>query len=415
MIVNHNTWDKRILGNRLITGLVMKKLLLLLFLSLGLIGNSWSQRITVCDEEMSNETFLGDYSYSPGRITITSLPSHGPVLIKTYLSFENICKWNNGNTRIKGQYINGKREGKWIWWNEDGQRTSDINYKSGFKLSSETKYTYYYTGLIKSEINYKDDKLGGKYHSWHENGQKWWEGNYKDRVPDGIWTSWNENGERTNVGSFIDGTGNFSIYKNNKNKFELSYIDGAGKETTWDDNGEIKFERKYIKGEEIGEGGSIITRFDNDQLKSEVNWKDGKLDGKQTRWYENGQIKSVGNFKEGVGKETSWDKNGQKKSEANWKDGKLHGKRTWWHENGQIEREEIYQVNKLSGETKYSYYDNGQIESEINYRGGKLQGKYHAWYENGQKWFELNYIYGKNKGKATHWYESGQIKSEINY
>ena len=41
----------------------------------------------------------------------------------------------------------------------------------------------------------KIDKLDGKWTSWHENGQKSWEGNFKDGHLDGKYTSWYEDGQ----------------------------------------------------------------------------------------------------------------------------------------------------------------------------------------------------------------------------
>ena len=38
---------------------------------------------------------------------------------------------------------------------------------------------------------------------------------------------------------------------------------------------------------------------------------------------------------------------GQKKSETNWKDGELHGKDITWDENCQIESEENYSDGKI--------------------------------------------------------------------
>ena len=40
--------------------------------------------------------------------------------------------------------------------------------------------------------------------------------------------------------------------------------------------------------------------YENGQIESEANYKDGILDGKVTYWYENGQIKSEAIYKDGV-------------------------------------------------------------------------------------------------------------------
>jgi antitoxin component YwqK of YwqJK toxin-antitoxin module len=61
-------------------------------------------------------------------------------------------------------------------------------------------------------------------------------------------------------------------------------------------------------------------------------------------WYENGQKKREGTFKDGkkVGKWTRWYENGQKKREGTYKDGELNGLWTGWYKNGQKKYEETY-------------------------------------------------------------------------
>jgi len=58
-------------------------------------------------------------------------------------------------------------------------------------------------------------------------------------------------------------------------------------------------------------------------MEKQVQFKDGKEDGKWTQWHENGQKELEGNYKGGKehGKQTWWDENGQIEAEANYKDG----------------------------------------------------------------------------------------------
>ena len=51
--------------------------------------------------------------------------------------------------------------------------------------------------------------------------------------------------------------------------------------------------------------------YSNGQIKSELNYKDYKRDGKWTWWYENGQIQSEANWKDGkIDEWTRWNENG---------------------------------------------------------------------------------------------------------
>ena len=67
-------------------------------------------------------------------------------------------------------------------------------------------------------------------------------------------------------------------------------------------------------------------------------------DGINTKYYENGQKESEGNFKDGKeeGFHTGWYDSGKKESEINFKDGDYHGKKTVWFENGEKGSDENY-------------------------------------------------------------------------
>ena len=61
---------------------------------------------------------------------------------------------NSQIKKTKGNFKDGKKDGKWTNWYEDGQK--------------------------QCEVNYKDGKLDGKWIEWDESGRKQSEVNYKD-------------------------------------------------------------------------------------------------------------------------------------------------------------------------------------------------------------------------------------------
>ena len=84
-------------------------------------------------------------------------------------------------------------------------------------------------------------------------------------------------------------------------------------------------------------------------------------------------------------------RNGQTSSEEHYKNGKLDGKCTKWHGNGQTSSEEYYKNGKLDGKCT-KWYGNGQTSSEEYYKNDKLDGKCTEWHDNGQKRAEGSYI-----------------------
>ena len=89
-----------------------------------------------------------------------------------------------------------------------------------------------------------------------------------------------------------------------------------------------------------------------------------------------------------------WYPNGQKKEEVNYIDGKEDGKYTQWYENGTKWIEQYYKDGKKDGNS-ILWFKNGQKRKESNYIDGKLDGKYTRWIDNGLKYTGSNYIDGK--------------------
>jgi uncharacterized protein YceK len=52
---------------------------------------------------------------------------------------KNICKYENGQKSEEGNYLDGKRDGKWTWWYENGQKWVEANYKDG-KMRRRTEW-----------------------------------------------------------------------------------------------------------------------------------------------------------------------------------------------------------------------------------------------------------------------------------
>jgi hypothetical protein len=74
----------------------------------------------------------------------------------------------NGQVKMEGNEKDGKREGKWVSWYEDGTPWSETWFQS--------------------------DVRHGKTVVWLENGSKYYEGEYSQDKPSGIWLFYDETG-----------------------------------------------------------------------------------------------------------------------------------------------------------------------------------------------------------------------------
>ena len=130
------------------------------------------------------------------------------------------------------------------------------------------------------------------------------------------------------------------------------------------------------------DGKWLLWDFKNKMI---LNYKDGKLDGKNTEWYDNGNKKEETDFKDDKvdGKYTKWYYNGNKKEETDFKDDKIDGKEIYWDERG-------------------------QKRSEGNYKDGKKDGNYTEWYDNGLKKYDINFKDEKKDGEYKKWDDAGK-------
>ena len=132
-----------------------------------------------------------------------------------------------------------------------------------------------------------------------------------------------------------------------------SYSGSSDKTVCVDTDALIRNGIIYLPNEAKPFTGNNLCKYENGQIKSEGNYKDGKPDGKVTGWFENGQIQTILNLKDGKldGKVIDWYENGQIEAEENYKDGKLDGKATYWHENGKIKGKVTFKNGKcISGD-----------------------------------------------------------------
>ncbi|MGD8837857.1 MAG: hypothetical protein PVJ84_12740 [Desulfobacteraceae bacterium] len=105
--------------------------------------------------------------------------------------------------------------------------------------------------------------------------------------------------------------------------------------------------------------------------------------------YENGIDKEVWVFERHIFgnkhkiKELTYYDNGNKESNINYRNGKVNGLAQMWYKNGKLHVEAQYRNNKTHG-TRISYHENGQVFCRAEYEDGELLKK-RNWDENGNE------------------------------
>ena len=80
---------------------------------------------------------------------------------------------------------NGKKEGTWELWNNDGTKSEEKSYKNGEK---DGTWTYWFdNGQKKEELSYKSGKKNGLFTKWDENSKVLEKGTYESNLMVGEW------------------------------------------------------------------------------------------------------------------------------------------------------------------------------------------------------------------------------------
>ena len=190
-----------------------------------------------------------------------------------------------GNIKVVGDVMNGMKEGNWIenYPNSDIPRYI-IQYKEDKRAGLYLEFDKQ-ANLIK-KIEYKNDSMHGGNYAWDKNGRATTKQEYKEGMLDGKSVIYTDKG-------FI--------------QEEAEYK--AGKRhgiTTW-----------YLYGEKM-QGPKYVM----------YTYQDGKFEGVQETYYENGNIKTSKMFSNNVqnGPAIEYYEDGRVKSEANYKNGELKGR-----------------------------------------------------------------------------------------
>jgi len=175
--------------------------------------------------------------------------------------------FENGMLGTRGKYVNGKKDGLWQWWYDNGHK-KDVATISNDLYVGERKHwredgtlrqveiitgkcfgdccdgiitLFYPNGKIQEKWNIKSGLLNGVYEIFYINGQKKSQRIFKDDKENGISMDWDEMGRLTIETTFrlgiedgprVEYFKRYNIhgqYINGKEEGEWKYIDSLGK------------------------------------------------------------------------------------------------------------------------------------------------------------------------------------------
>lgn len=126
------------------------------------------------------------------------------------------------------------------------------------------------------------------------------------------------------------------------------------------------------------------------------------LHGEYARLFVNGRMKDFTTYVHGVkdGPFGGLSDNKQVSVTGQYRNGRLEGAVTWYYDSGVIQKEEFYVAGELHGPFA-AYHDNGNKKEVVRFVRGRKDGPFIEYHRNGQPAFEGTYVRGYITGKLT--------------
>ncbi len=132
---------------------------------------------------------------------------------------------------------------------------------------------------------------------------------------------------------------------------------------------EISNDLLYTENDVSPFSGKCKVVYANSELIKEVlTFHKGRLDGDAHYYYQNGNIKWKGSYKDGFisGRWEYWDENGRKMYVVNYKHDTLDGEFWSYHPNGTVKEKGSYLNNSRAGEW-IVYSEKGKVTGKMSY------------------------------------------------
>ena len=127
--------------------------------------------------------------------------------------------YSSGKPNYSGEYKNGKKNGKWLYWFErNGKLREEATYVMGFKHGHWIQYTE--NGFTDSEGKYRRGKQTGTWKYYYETGGTQREQHFKNGHLTGKSTIWQPNQK-------LQCTMSYTIIKDSRKGHEQSVPDGT--------------------------------------------------------------------------------------------------------------------------------------------------------------------------------------------
>ncbi|PCE66016.1 tetratricopeptide repeat protein [Sediminicola luteus] len=324
---------------------------------------------------------------------------------------------SKGRLSSKG-YFNekGEKTGKWTWYGPGGYLKETANYEKG-ELSGEN-LGYFKNGRLEYRAQYKNDALDGDYELYRQNGALYHKKRFKNGKLDGDFLSHKEVGEghphqkiNYTKGLIQGQVITYNDLKNTIATYEFKEGKRNGTDKAYYDNGILQSQNQFVNGLMQGMQSSY---FPNEQLESEVNAMDDLYEGVRKTYFPDGVLETTSEYSEGSrnGLFTEYDNDGKPYYQFEYKKDNLIAY-TYFDKAGEVRKA----AKKKGGEfpyTGYTAYGQKKGEGLYDIKGGK-EGLWSFYSDHGVLNDSGTYSDNRLIGTAKTYYNTGEPLSISQY
>lgn len=335
--------------------------------------------------------------------------------------------FQNGQLAARETYVHGMKHGLCELWHVNGTKKFQATYKEG--LLDGALFWWYESGEKSETQSWKLGKQIAKSYAWNTDGVQIKHEEWRDGIPHGLWQEWYDSGKKMSECTYDNGQlhgRDISWYENGKVEHLALWKNGKQEGLTeeWFEDGSICSKGSFSQGKPEGIHETMYEPSQTHVFKSvcmtQERFVQGKLHGKQTAYYPNGQIKMEAVYTNGIldGDKKIFDEQGTCIFSATYIQGKLHGPVCHIRPDGCKEIQQYLQ-NHPEGTWQVYYPDHpsfGSIKAlEAFFSSGVLHGKYTEYNQTGQQIYSVQYEHGNKEGKACFYSPDGRLEISMEY
>ncbi len=298
----------------------------------------------------------------------------------------------------------GRKQGSWSrTWADSPQLRYTGQFKDDRPVGS---FTYFSTdGKVESIVDHYPDGSGGHARHYHPNGRLMAEGRYVGQAKDSIWTYFTPDGSRRSVESWAKGRQHgeqLTWFADGGLAERITYANGEqdGVHEQFFPGGQVKYRGTFVRG--LGDG-TFTWYHPNGVKEIEGRMVNGDRDGIWYHFLENGKVQVQMVYRQGRfvrekrenGLFREYCDDDQVRSEVTYVQGRLEGPFTEYHCNGTWVEEPLPADPALGGGSEMQRVLKGQTRKrEGTYRNGLLQGAVTEYDGSGRVISRVEYVDG---------------------